>query len=100
MTLSDKSLGLLHRLVSIDCNGTLGREQDDLIRDTFAQVLSNGDMYKIGEIENWLDVNRMANTIVADRILNVAHYQKAKHDAKNPLKMAHDDDSCGCGGDC
>jgi len=36
--------------------------------------------------------------MIAERILNVAHYQKAKFDARNPLKMAHD--SCGCGGDC
>ncbi|HJW20687.1 MAG TPA: hypothetical protein VJ571_09060 [Candidatus Nitrosotalea sp.] len=100
MPLSEKSLSLLNRLVTIDCNGTLGREQDDLIRDTLAQVLSNGDIYKIDDIEKWLDANHVTNTVVSERILNVAHYQKAKHDAKNPLKMAHDDDSCGCGGDC
>ncbi len=100
MPLSEKSLALLNRLVSIDCNGALGREQDDIIKDVFSQVLSNGDMYKIGDIENWLDANHVTNAVVSERILNVAHYQKAKHDAKNPLKMAHDDDSCGCGGDC
>ena len=99
MTLSENSLVLLNRLTSIDCNETLGNEQDDLIRDTFKKILSSGDIYKIEDIEKWLDSVNVTNSVVAERILNVAHYQKAKHDANNPLKMAHDD-SCGCGGDC
>ncbi len=99
MTLSESSLALLHHLTSIDSSGQLGTEQDDLIRDTFKKILSSGNVYKIDDIEQWLDYNHMTNSVIAERILNVAHYQKAKHDANNPLKMAHDD-SCGCGGDC
>ena len=99
MTLSENSLALLNRLTSINNSGILGGEQDDLIRDTFKKILSNGNIYKIDDIEKWLNVNNMTNPVVAERILNVAHYQKAKHDANNPLKMAHDD-SCGCGGEC
>ncbi len=99
MPLSERSLALLNHLVTIDCNETLDRGQDDLIKDTFAKILSSGNIYKIDDIEKWLDTNHVTNTVVAERILNVAHYQKAKYDAKNPLKMAHDD-SCGCGGDC
>lgn len=98
MPLSEKSLVLLNDLKSIDCSGSLGTKQDDLIRDVFQKILSSGDAYKIDEIENWLDDNLQTNSLVTERILNVAHYQKAKFDAKNPLKMAHD--SCGCGGDC
>ena len=99
MTLSENSLALLNRLTSINNSGILGGEQDDLIRDIFKKILSNGNIYKIDDIEKWLNVNNMTNPVVAERILNVAHYQKAKHDANNPLKMAHDD-SCGCGGEC
>jgi hypothetical protein len=97
MPLSEKTLVFLNELKSIDCNGTLGSNQDELIKATFKNILSSGDVYKIDEIENWL-YDSQTNPIVAERILNVAHYQKAKFDAKNPLKMAHD--SCGCGGDC
>jgi len=99
VTLSESSLALLNPLTSIDSSGNVGTEQDDLIRDTFKKILSSGNVYKIDDIEQWLDYNHMTNSAVAERILNVAHYQKAKHDANNPLKMAHDD-SCGCGGDC
>ncbi len=99
MTLSENSLALLNRLVSINDNKTLGGGQDDLIRDTFKKILSSGNIYKIDDIEKWLNINNMTNPVVAERILNVAHYQKAKYDANNPLKMAHDD-SCGCGGEC
>ena len=98
MPLSERTLALLNHLKSIDCDGTLGSKQDEMIKDAFKQILSSGDIYKIEEIENWLDGNSQTNPIVAERILNVVHYQKAKFDAKNPLKMAHD--SCGCGGDC
>jgi hypothetical protein len=96
--LSEKSLVLLNQLKSIDCSEALGSEHEDLITDTFKKILSSGDTYKIGEIENWLDNNPQINHVVTERILNVAHYQKVKYDAKNPLKMAPD--SCGCGGDC
>lgn len=99
MALSENSLALLNPLASIECNGTLGSEQDDLIRDIFKKILSGGNVYKIDDIEQWIDSNRITNPVIAERILNVAHYQKAKHEAQNPLKMAHDD-SCGCGGDC
>ena len=97
MPLSEKALVFLNELKSINCDGTLGSNQDELIKITFKKILSSGDIYKIEEIENWLN-NSQTNPIVAERILNVAHYQKAKFDAKNPLKMAHD--SCGCAGDC
>ncbi|MDE1727826.1 MAG: hypothetical protein KGI02_00495 [Thaumarchaeota archaeon] len=99
MPLSERSLALLNNLVTIDCNETLSREQDDLIKDTFTKILSSGNVYKIDDIEKWLEASHVTNMVVAERILNIAHYQKAKHDARNPLKMAHDD-SCGCGGDC
>ena len=98
MTLSERTLVLLNTLKSIDDDTIIGSEQDDLIRDIFKKILSSGDSYKINEIENWLDSGQKISPSIAKRILNVAHYQKAKFDANNPLKMA--DDSCGCGGDC
>lgn len=98
MTLSERSLTLLNQLNSIDSRGDLGSKQDELIKDTFKKILATGDTYKIDEIENWLGEVQRDPTVV-ERILNVAHYQKAKHDANNPLKMVHDD-SCGCGEDC
>ena len=98
MPLSERTLVLLNTLKSIDDNKIIGSEQDDLIRDTFKKILLSGDSYKINEIENWLDNGQKISPAITERILNVAHYQKAKFDASNPLKMAHD--SCGCGGDC
>jgi len=97
MPLSEKTLVFLNELKSISTNGTLESNQDELIKATFKKILSSGDIYKIDEIEIWLS-NSQTNPVIAERILNVAHYQKAKFDAQNPLKMAHD--SCGCGGDC
>lgn len=98
MTLSEKSLILLNNLKSISDDKILESEQEDLIQNIFKKILTSGDTYKIEDVENWLDGEQKIHPLVAQRILNVAHYQKAKFDAKNPLKMAHD--SCGCGGDC
>jgi hypothetical protein len=99
MPLSKRSLDLLNQLKSVDYTRILGsQQQDSTIKDTFKKILSSGDVYKIDEIENWLNENISTNPAVIERILNVAHYQKAKNDANNPLKMAPD--SCGCGGDC
>ena len=88
----------MNQLKSSDCSGALETAQNDLITDTFKKILSSGDTYKIVDIENWLASNPQTKPVVTERILNVAHYQKAKYDARNPLKMAND--SCGCGGDC
>ncbi|MGI0017880.1 MAG: hypothetical protein ACREA1_04165 [Nitrosotalea sp.] len=98
MALSENVLGMLNQITFIDCKGALDSTQDELIKDTFQKILSTGNVYKIDDIEKWLE-STVTNPAVSERILNVAHYQKAKYDAKNPLKMAHDD-SCGCGGDC
>ena len=98
MPLSEQTLFLLGQLKSIDSNVILGKELDETIKDIFKKILSSGDTYKIDEIEKWLDANFKTTPIVSERILNIAHYQKAKFDAKNPLKLVQD--SCGCGGDC
>ena len=50
MTLSENSLVLLNQIASIDCKGTLDREQDELIKDTFKKILSSGNIYKIDVI--------------------------------------------------
>jgi len=98
MPLSEYSLAMLNQLRDIDCNGKLETSQDDLIKDTFKKILSRGETYGIKDIENWIDNCHLINPILSERILNVAHYLKAKSDSKNPLKMVHD--GCGCGGDC
>jgi hypothetical protein len=98
MPLLERSLVLLNHVKFVDSIGELGSEQNDLIKATFKKILSSGDTYKIDEIENWLCDTCVTNPAVIERILNIAHYEKAKFDAKNPLKMTHD--SCGCGGDC
>jgi hypothetical protein len=97
MPLSEKSLVLLNGLKSTDFTDTFENSQD-VIKNTFKEILSGGDTYKINEIEDWLAVNMSGNQSMSERILNVAHYQKAKFDAKNPLKLVQD--SCSCGGDC
>lgn len=94
MPLSEKSLVLLTTLKSIAAS----ENSQDVFKNTFKEMLSNGDMYKIGEIEDWLASNMSENPSLSERILNAAHYQKAKYDAQNPLKFVQN--SCGCGGDC
>ena len=93
MALSERTLALLENLRSL--GDKVDEEGNSLIVNTFQQILSNGETYKINEIENWLETN--PQILVSARILNVAHYQKAKFDAKNPLKMIQE--NCSCKGD-
>jgi hypothetical protein len=98
MPLSESSLVMLNQLNFINSQDVLGSEQDDFIKDIFKKIFSSGDVYTMTEIEHYLAGNPKANPVTTERFLNVAHYQKAKFDAKNPLKLASD--SCGCGGEC
>ena len=90
MVLSERALVLLENLQSL--SDRVDEEGNSLITNTFQQILSNADTYKINEIEDWLKAH--PQILVSDRILNVAHYQKAKFDAKNPLKMIQENCNC------
>ncbi len=96
MALSEKSLEFLIPLKLI--GDEISSNEQEEVTNIFQKILFSGNSYKIEEIEDWLKSNTKMTQNSIDKILNTAHYQKAKYDARNPLKMAPD--SCGCGGDC
>lgn len=96
MLLTEKSLELLGQMKIL--GEQLSSSDLESIKEIFKKILLSGNSYKIEDIENWLQSNTNISQNNVDKILNTAHYQKAKYDSMNPLKMAPD--SCGCGGDC
>ncbi len=88
---------LLEQIKQITGETQLKPEDEELIKGIFKKILSNGDNYNLSEIEIWLNTVTQTPS-VGERIMNIAHYQKTKHDASNRLKMMPDD--CGCGGNC
>ena len=95
--MNDNSLLLLESIKQLSSDGTLKPEDEAMIKEIFKKILSSGDNYNVSEIENWIGtVSKSQN--ISERIMNIAHYQKAKHDSNNKLKMMPDD--CGCGGNC
>lgn len=77
---------------------TLNQEDEELLKNTFKKILDSGKSYSIDDIENWIKSCGDKPTSVVERILNIAHYQKAKYDAANKLRLMSD--NCGCGGNC
>ncbi len=94
--LNSNSMMLLEQIKQITSETRLKPEDEDTIKDIFKKILSNGDSYDLSEIENW--ISTIQSLSMGERIMNIAHYQKTKHVARNKLKMMPDD--CGCGGNC
>ena len=88
----------LQDVSSICTKKFLTMQDGEIIKDAFRKRLDSGKTYSMEEIEEWLGTGTNPSQDVFERIINIAHYQKAKHEAKNRLKMMPD--SCGCGGNC
>ncbi len=88
---------LLEQIKQVTLETQIKATDEDMIKDIFKKILSSGDNYSLSEIEDWLNTVTQTPS-VGERIMNIAHYQKTKHEASNRLKMMPDD--CGCGGNC
>lgn len=87
----------LHSLVSKDQN--LAPSDEDLAKSTFKEMLEGGDAYSITDLETWfLENSENPKREVLDRILNIAHYQKTKFDARNKFRIVSGGSECSCGG--
>jgi len=88
----------LQDVSSLRTKKILSKEDEEMIKDAFRKILESGKTYSMYEVEEWLGIGTSPSQDVFERIMNIAHYQKAKYEAKNRLKMMQD--SCGCGGGC
>ncbi len=95
MTLSINLITGLNKIAeSVSNKEQLKREDEDAIKEIFNNILESENAFKINEIEEWFSTVSLDGKLV-DRIVNIAHYLQAKHDANNKLKFASD--SCSCG---
>ena len=96
MSLSQNAILILNQIPT-STNEQISQKEEEMFREAFSKILESGESYTIDEIENWLNSKDGKHQIASERIINIAHYQKAKHDSKRRLKMISSD-SCGC--DC
>lgn len=93
-----ESLALLREIRLIANANSIGPSDEEQIKSIFRRILEDGDSYNVAEIEKWINAEAGgANSVVADRIMNIAHYQKSKFEANNKFRMVSDGDECGCG---
>ncbi|MDE1726622.1 MAG: hypothetical protein KGH89_05090 [Thaumarchaeota archaeon] len=96
--MKSESLLLLDALQDIASAASLGSQDEDLVKSVFKKILDSGDTYNMTELESWFSKVVSANQSAVDRVLNIAHYQKSKFEARNKFRMISDGDDCGCGG--
>lgn len=96
MPLANNTIIRLNEITLSVLNKKQLKEDDEkLIGNVFKTILESGDTYHIDEIESWFALEgSWHDKSVVDRIVNIAHYQQSKHDAKNKLRFAPDE--CGC----
>lgn len=95
----DASIFRLNQVQSKVAGGMpLDAEAESLVKETFRNILESGDTYDVKDVENWLVKGLCMDSPTCERIMNIAHYQKTKYEARNKLRMVSEGDKCGCGG--
>jgi hypothetical protein len=96
MPLTNNTIIRLNEITMFVSNKRHLKETDEeFIKNTFKNILESGDLYNIDEIESWFALEgSWHDKSAVDRIVNIAHYQQSKHDAKNKLRFAPDECSC------
>ena len=80
---------------SISSKKHLNPEDENVIKKAFKTILESGDLYTIDELESWFTLEGSWNDKpTIERIINIAHYQHAKHEASNKLKLVSDSYGC------
>ncbi len=89
MPLSNNIITSLNEITtSVSSKKQLKPEDENMIKVIFQNMLEGGGAFNIDEIESWFVLEgSWHNKSTIDRILNIAHYQQAKHDANNKLKF-------------
>ena len=83
-------------MTSVSSKKHLKPEDEIMIKRIFQNMLESGITFSIDEVESWFALEgSWHDKSTVERILNIAHYQQAKHDANNKLKFMSDDCSCG-----
>jgi len=97
MPLSNNIIISLNEITtSVSSKKHLKHEDETMIKIIFQNILESGATFNIDEIESWFALEgSWHDKSTVERILNIAHYQLAKHDANNKLKFMSDDCSCG-----
>ncbi len=73
-------------------------EEADEIKKIFHDLLKNGEIYDVDDIESWLEnEGSWPDKSARIRITNISHYVQDKYQQTAKFRIVSDDDSCSCG---
>lgn len=104
MPLSNNTIIKLNEITSIiEDKDHIKNTDIEEIKKIFFEILKNGDMYDVDEIESWFEnEGSWTNKSSRTRIVNLSHYVQDKFEQNTKLRFLPDTnsdhgDSCSCG---
>ena len=99
MPLSNNVIIKLNEITTFveDKNKLKGNEIEE-IKTIFNQMLQNGDLYDIDDIESWFENEGTWPKASSVRITNLAHYIQDKFEQTSRFRIvSNEEDGCSCG---
>ena len=82
----------------VENKNKISNTEADEIKKIFQELLQQGEIYDVDEIESWLEnEGSWPNKETRIRITNISHYMQDKHQQMARFKIISDNDSCSCG---
>ena len=75
----------------VENKNKLKSEDIDMIKNIFKEILKNGQIYDVDDIESWfINEGSWHDKNAIGRITNLSHYIQNKHEQQNPFKIISD----------
>ena len=99
MPLSNNVIIKLNEITTfVENKNKLKENEIEEIKTIFNQMLQNGDLYDIDDIESWFENEGSWPKPSSVRITNLAHYIQDKFEQTSRLRMiSNEGDGCSCG---
>ena len=82
----------------VENKNKISNTEADEIKKIFQELLQQGEIYDVDEIESWLENEGIwPNKETRIRITNISHYIQDKYQQTSRFRIISDSDSCSCG---
>jgi len=92
MPLTNNVIIKLNEITSIvEDKNKLKEEEIEVIKSVFKEILDNGEMYDVDDIESWFEnEGTWLNKVSRIRVINLSHYVQDKHEQTARLRILSD----------
>jgi len=82
----------------VEDKGKITNKEADEIKNIFYDLLKNGEIYDVDDIESWLEnEGSWPEKSTRVRVTNISHYVQDKYQQTSRFRIVSDEDSCSCG---